>query len=562
MKFTVIRYATAIGFAVLSIFFGNRIGAAFPAKNVYGDYLTATYARDTGDRERAKSSYINLVTKKSDSSHVLEDAFSFFVFNGNIERAVAVGHTLNNLKSDQTFTNKLLALNAFHNRDFIAMENFISSDEDFLFQSLVAPLLRAWTLILQGENEEALKILSLNNELDDFKIFYLENRALILAHLGRDTQAETAYRKILSQKQTFTMQSVIGLASILQKQGHEASAKNLLEAYHQKNFFNTDLERALNLLSHSNSLDVVFESPERIIARALLFIVAEYGQGLTYFDNLFYVNLALFLDPQWDEANLLAGNLYLENGYPGLAFDSYAKIQTSGSAYETVMLRRALALNALNKFEEAFSIIKQISSSQDVKIIIALGDLYLSHEKYDEALSYFDRAISQIGEPNIQDWYLFFSRGTSLERLGRLSEAETDLKKSLKLKPTEPLVLNYLGYLWIDQGINLKEARELIERAVALSPDAGFILDSLGWAQFKMGEHEKAVESLEAAVVIDPGNPEINDHLGDVYWNVGRRREARFQWQRALVFNPSNVMRDNILLKLNNGFFYKAIDTK
>lgn len=552
----------AAGVVVLSVFFGDRTSTAFPAKNLYGDYLTAIYARDIGDRERAKHSYLNLAAKKSDSAHILEDAFSFLVFNGNIERAVSVGQALNSLNPNQALTHKLLALDSFRNRNFSEMESLFPFEEDFFFQALITPLLRTWALLLQGEGEGALKILSSNSDLDDFEIFFLENRALVLDHLGREAQAEVTYRKILSQKRTFTLQSVIGLASLLQKRGDDTSARNLLEAYRLTNFASTDLDQAINLLSHGNSLDAIFESPEHILARALLFIVTEYGEGLSYFENLYYTHLALFLDPQWDEANLLLGNLYLDNGYPGLALDSYAKILTGSLLSETVALRSAMALDALDKFDEALLIMEGIGSSQDIKIIAALGDIYLSHERYDEALSYFDRAISQIDEPKAQDWYLFFSRGTSLERLGRLSEAETDLKKALKLRPSEPLVLNYLGYLWVDRGTNLKEARDLIEGAVAAAPDTGFILDSLGWAQFKMGEHEKAVETLETAVVLDPSNPEINDHLGDVYWSVGRMREAGFQWQRALAFNPSDTMRGSILSKLENSALHKTKDNK
>src|ERR1700704_5585653 len=100
---------------------------------------------------------------------------------------------------------------------------------------------------------------------------------------------------------------------------------------------------------------------------------------------------------------------------------------------------------------------------------------------------------------------------------------EGDFQKALELVPDQPLVLNYLGYSWIDQGINLDEGMRMIKRAVEQRADDGYIVDSLGWAYFRLGDYENAVRQLEHAVELRPDDPTINDHLGDAYWRIGRQ---------------------------------------
>ncbi len=133
-----------------------------------------------------------------------------------------------------------------------------------------------------------------------------------------------------------------------------------------------------------------------------------------------------------------------------------------------------------------------------------------------------------------EKWQYYFNRGAAFERTKKWDLAEKDLKKALLLSPDNPVVLNYLGYSWVDRGIYYKQAFEYIKKAVQLAPDQGYIIDSLGWAYYKVSEYEKAIEYLEKATELQPEEAEINDHLGDAYWSVGRKREAKYQWKKAL----------------------------
>ena len=162
-------------------------------------------------------------------------------------------------------------------------------------------------------------------------------------------------------------------------------------------------------------------------------------------------------------------------------------------------------------------------------------------------------AADAAAKPSAANWSLYYVRGIAYERSKQWPKAEADLKKALELSPDQPLVMNYLGYSWIDQGINLEEGMKLIKRAVELKPDDGYIVDSLGWAYYRLGKLDDAVRELERAVELRPQDPVMNDHLGDAYWRVGRKLEARFQWSHAKDLKPEPAELPKIEAKLKDG---------
>ena len=121
------------------------------------------------------------------------------------------------------------------------------------------------------------------------------------------------------------------------------------------------------------------------------------------------------------------------------------------------------------------------------------------------------------------------------------------------MRPDQPLVLNYLGYSWLEKGLRFDEALEMIRKAVEQRPEDGYIVDSLGWAHYLMDDFPAAVRELERAVELRPVDPVINDHFGDALWRVGRRLEAEFQWRRAMSFDPEEKDLKRIKRKLEVG---------
>jgi tetratricopeptide (TPR) repeat protein len=202
-----------------------------------------------------------------------------------------------------------------------------------------------------------------------------------------------------------------------------------------------------------------------------------------------------------------------------------------------------------------------LEPSEKLQALDALGNILRARKQYADAVAVYNRAIDMISKPDRRHWVYYYARGTSYERLKNWPPAEADLKKALELYPDQPLVLNYLGYSWIDQGIQLDEGMRLIERAVAVKPDDGYIVDSLGWAHYKRGNYAEAVRYLERAVELRPDDPVLNDHLGDALWKVGREREAKFQWDQSLSLKPEPEDALKTRRKLEEGLVEKESST-
>jgi Flp pilus assembly protein TadD len=237
------------------------------------------------------------------------------------------------------------------------------------------------------------------------------------------------------------------------------------------------------------------------------------------------------------------------------AIDTYDRIPKGTPLEVLVEISKALNLNQLDRVHEAKALLDELAGKhpRDIRPLEALGNIMRSHKRFAEAAEYYGRAISLIGKPEPKHWTFFFARGACYERLKKLPEAEADLQRSLQLNDKEPQTLNYLGYTWIDHNRNLRKGLKLIEKAVQLKPDDGYIVDSLGWAHYRLGNFPEAVKHLERAVALRPTDPTLNDHLGDAYWRVGREREARFQWDHALKLNPEPEEVDKIREKLEKG---------
>jgi Flp pilus assembly protein TadD len=210
---------------------------------------------------------------------------------------------------------------------------------------------------------------------------------------------------------------------------------------------------------------------------------------------------------------------------------------------------------AAGKPDAGLEVLQSLARSHGniVAVQMALGDALRRSERFADAVPAYDAAIALIATPDPRHWGLFYTRGICHERLGQWDQAEADFRTALKLSPDQPQVLNYLGYSFVDRGENLDEALAMIERAVAAQPDAGYIIDSLAWAYFRLGRYADAVEPMERAALLEPVDAVVTDHLGDVYWAVGRKLEARFQWHRALSFDPEPAEADRIRRKLDIG---------
>ncbi|HXF89891.1 MAG TPA: tetratricopeptide repeat protein [Xanthobacteraceae bacterium] len=271
--------------------------------------------------------------------------------------------------------------------------------------------------------------------------------------------------------------------------------------------------------------------------------------------GLIYLQLALYLAPNQVMALFSLADLYEQLKKPELAIKVYERIPLDSPLHRHAEIQLAANLDTLDRAEEAKRRLEKLIAEKpdDIEALMALGNILRGRKQFAECAQAYSRGIATIAEPERSHWTIYYFRGICYERNKQWDKAEADLKMALKLYPDQPYVLNYLGYSWIDQGVNLEEGMRMIRRAVEQRPEDGYIVDSLGWAYYRMGNYEEAMKHLERAVELRPTDPTINDHLGDVYWQLGRRLEAIFQWSHARDLKPEPEELAKILEKLKSG---------
>jgi Flp pilus assembly protein TadD len=311
----------------------------------------------------------------------------------------------------------------------------------------------------------------------------------------------------------------------------------------------------MNQLKNDEKLPPLVSTPQAGAAEALYGLGASLGRRGGEDLGLVYLQLALFFAPKHPLALLSLADLYESLKKPALAIDVYERIPANSPLHRNAAIQMATNLDALDRSDEAEKHLSALIEDHpdDLEAIMALGNVLRGHKKFAECADVYSRAAALIPHPEKTNWVVLYFRGICYERSKQWPKAEADLKKALELFPEQPHVLNYLGYSWIDQGVNLDQGMEMIKRAVQQRPDDGYIVDSLGWAYYRTGNYEEAVKQLERAIELKPEDPTINDHLGDAYWRVGRVLEARFQWAHARDLKPDPDDLPKIEAKLKNG---------
>lgn len=265
-----------------------------------------------------------------------------------------------------------------------------------------------------------------------------------------------------------------------------------------------------------------------------------------------YLRLALNLD-HTDLTQFRLGQALAAAGREVDARDALARVAPSDPAlYAQARMEIGRSFQRGEETEAALAEFHLAATAvpDEAEVAYVLASQLIQLDRYDEALAILNGPLlNTVGQP----FEVRFVRGVVYESLGRVDEAEAELWAALQARPDDSTVLNYLGYLWVDSGKRVGQGAEMIARAHAAEPTNGNIQDSLGWAQYRQGQYETAVDTLEAAVAKEPANAEINDHLGDAYWQVGRQREAGFQWERVLTLDPDADQRAEVERKLAEG---------
>ena len=524
--------------------------------SLLGSYLAANVAKSVNDSDSAAAFYRSALALDPANPVIIEQAFQTEATEGHWDRAVPLARQLIAKDANNRMAHLLLGLDAFRGRDYQKSDEEFKKASDGPIGELTSALARAWTAAAEGNASRAMKLLDMPKQAEWAQFYLNYHKALIADVLGRTQEAEAAFEHSMRQDAT-TLRIALAYARHAARGGNLKLANDILNQQTERTQAEPHvLVRDLrDQIGPGKKIDLLVTTPAEGMAEVFYGL----GEALTSEGGLsmgiLYLQLALYAKPNHAFALAALASAYETGQRYQDAIDAYNRIPAGSALQPAIDIRKAFDLNSLEKVDEAKVILDRLikDSPTDLKPLDALGNILRARKRYGEAADVYTQAIKLIPNPDKRHWSIFYSRGTCYERLKNWPAAEVDLRKALELYPDQPLALNYLGYSWVDQNRNLKEGMSLIEKAVALKPDDGYIVDSLGWAHYKLGNYAEAVRFLERAVELKPQDPVLNDHLGDALWRVGREREAKFQWDQALTLDPEPEELEKIKKKLIEG---------
>lgn len=526
-----------------------------------GNYLAGRFARTAQDTQDAAQFYGRALERDPSNEVLLEQAFQMETMSGNWPKAVPLAEKLASTRESHRMSQFLLGVTSFKSAAYPKAEEHFKAAAENPIGELTSAIALGWTRLAAGDTDGALKAVDLPKQPDWAQFYLRYHRALMADIAGRKAIANATYEKMFRQDSR-TLRTALAYAQHAAHYGDFKLAKQIMREQLSKTQGDPHplAKEMLERINKRENTALLISTPSEGLAE-LFYGLGEAltGEGGVSLGTI-YLQLALDVKP--DHAFALAALANAQEAAKRYedAIATYDKIPQGTPLQSAIDIRKAFNLNSLDRVDEAKAILERLAAKdpKDVRPLEALGNILRARKEYAEAIKYFTRALAALGKHDPRYWGYYYARGTSYERLKNWPAAEVDLKKALALAPDQPLVLNYLGYSWVDQGKNLKEGTRLIEKAVQLKPDDGYIVDSLGWAHFRQNNFKEAVRFLERAVEIKPEDPTLNDHLGDAFWKVGREREARFQWSQALSLNPEPEDVDKIKAKIERGLDTKA----
>ena len=519
-----------------------------------GSYLAARHAGVERDSETAAAYYLNVLKADPRNADLLSRTFLSVLTDGDIDEAGRLADRLIQLDRTDRIARLVIGVRALKQKQYaIARQNFAQSVRGPV-TDLTATLLSAWALAGAGDAHAAIDTLDRLAGPDWYAIFKDLHAGLILDVANNKKEAGKRYERAY-KADPMALRTVQAYARYLSRNGGKDDALKLYQQFNKGVADHPVIVEEMKEVSAGDRLPPLADSPRAGAAEALYGLGASIGRRGGEDLALVYLQLALYLEPTHAMALLSLADLYDSLKKPELAIKIYDRIPASSPLRRNAEIQVASDLDSLDRTDEAKKRLEALIAEhpKDSEAIIALGNILRGRKAFAECAEVYSKAVDNLAVPEKANWVLFYFRGICYERSKQWPKAEADLKKALELFPDQPLVLNYLGYSWVDQGVNLDEGMRMIRRAVEQRPDDGYIVDSLGWANFRIGNYEDAVKDLDRAVELKPDDSTINDHLGDAYWRVGRVLEAHFQWSHAKDLNPDPEDLPKIEQKIKSG---------
>ncbi|HEY0223703.1 MAG TPA: tetratricopeptide repeat protein [Pseudolabrys sp.] len=519
-----------------------------------GSYLAARHAGRQRDAAVEAAYYRAALKRDPKNTELLDRTFLSLLVGGDVDEAVKYADRVGMADKGDRVSKLVTGVHALKLKQYPVARRDLAQSVRGPITDLTATLLTAWTMAGTGDSKGAVASIDKLSGPDWYAIFKELHAGLIYDLANNQVEAGKRLQHAY-QLDSSALRVVEAYGSWVSRNRSPKEALEIFAAFDKVLPRHPLVIEAMDKLNAGEKLPPLVATVQAGAGEALYGLGASLGRRGGEDLGLVYLQLALHLSPNHPLALLSLADLYESLKKPDLAIAVYERIPANSPLHRNAAIQMASNLDALDRSNEAEkqldTLIKQ--HPDDLEAIMALGNIQRGHKKFAECADTYSKGVATMGALDKANWVIFYFRGICYERSKQWPKSEADLKKALELFPDQPHVLNYLGYSWIDQDVNLDDGMAMIKKSVQQRPDDGYIVDSLGWAYFRTGNYEEATKQLERAIELKPEDPTINDHLGDAYWRIGRVLEARFQWAHARDLKPDPEDLPKIEEKLKNG---------
>ena len=426
----------------------------------------------------------------------------------------------------------------------------LTANPDGTDLSFLRPLVTAWDLTGRNDLNGALatlKSIPANGPLSTFRD---EETAFILLKFKRNVEAEAFARRAVGNAGPRDTQIRLALASGFLNAGDRARAQIMLDG------ISPDARSAAQRLLAGRLGNRAIDNGAEALSEVLTALAGDLARMQRAVPPLGLVQAARYANPDNRGATLLLALLLDIRERSEAALALLRTVPADDPLIGQARDSQVRILNGEKRHAEAYRVAAAAAASPGASAgdLSRLGDVYSAMDRHAEAADAYARAIALSDQQRRSEnlWALYLLRAGALEEGNRWPEAKQTLERGLAIAPEQPLLLNFLGYAKLERGEDMDSAEAMIRKASQLAPDDASITDSLGWAQFKRGKKDEAIATLQDAAEKDPEQAEIQEHLGDALFSAGRRFEARFAWEAAMVTAEDEVAQ-RVRAKLQSG---------
>ena len=462
------------------------------------------------------------------------------VNSGNINEAFNYSRKLEKQKLESFESNLITGIFYLKKSDFKSAKKYFlkakAKGSKFVLNNYVSDSLYNWSNLTNIDKSSAnLELKKLDKRFENLK----KIQSVFLNCYYNSSDTNELFSTLNSNQRTDFSRYNYFHASYAISIGKINEAKSIVQTalkLYPRNLLLNQYKIDLNELKNIDAFDC---RKEKHVAAEILYITANAlsSQSLYSLSN-FYLNLAKFLNEDFHSfETLLAENFYKTNNFED-AKKIYKNLSKRGEAfkwYSTKQLARIFIQE--KKTKDAIKLTSSVYKdliNKEVYETFDFAEFLKNNEKFKEAIFHYTAVLKNIKSKHPLYPKATDGRGVAYERIGNWDKAEKDLLASLSADPDQAYVINYLAYSWIEKGIKIEKSLNMLEKANKLKSNDPFIIDSLGWALFKLERYKESKKYLQLAVRLMPGDPIVNDHYGDVLWKNGNQLQARYYWNYVL----------------------------